>query len=242
MRGAHRHVKVTDMATAAFDYLPHTHIAPATAALAREVGEHYLEANSMPSAAPVVAAYRQLQAETDRLLRQVLKRTSPAAVRVVFTWCREPYVSDRELIDSVRATRVLEVTTAAIESEPLHPVLDCGYGEAFDRFRALHDLIGHVRTGLGFGLADELAVWRSQDRMHGALARRALATELLAVNGARSVLGRAPELKAMLLDPTLVCRARASIPLRDDAPSSLAGIGFTTSRKVMSGRRSIRNL
>lgn len=179
---------------------------------AAEVGAAYLSARSTPHDPLVVTAYAHLQAETDRLFDAATRRDAPNAVRIVFTCCPDPYASDRELIAAVRATRVLEVTTAAVNAEPLHPLFGCEFGGPFDRFRAVHDLIGHAATGFGFELHDEIAAWRTQDRLHGRLARRALATEILAINCARSVLGEAPEHKAMLLEPALVRRSRSWPP------------------------------
>jgi hypothetical protein len=176
--------------------------------VARQIGAHYLEADNTPTNAGVVLAYRHLQIETDALFHAATGDHSPGCVRVVFTYCRNPYSSDRELIAAVRSNRLLEITTAATCSEPLHPLLSCEFGGAFDRFRAVHDLIGHARSGLGFGLLDELAAWRTQDRLHGGFARRALATEILAVNCARALLGAPPEQKAMILDQDSVRQAR----------------------------------
>jgi hypothetical protein len=158
----------------------------------------------------VVTAYEHLQAETDRFFDAAIRRDAPDSVRIVFTRCPEPYACDRELIEAVRATRVLEIPTAAIGAERIHPLLGCSFGGPFDRFRAIHDLIGHAGTGFGFDLGDEIAAWRTQDRMHGSLARWALATELLAVNSARSILREAPQHKAMLLEPRLLQRALES--------------------------------
>jgi hypothetical protein len=158
----------------------------------------------------VVAAYANLQAETDRLFRECATRAHSdiaRSVRIVFTRSREPYDSDRELIAAVRTSRVLEITTAAVCREPIHPLLGCEFGGPFDRFRAIHDLIGHVGTGLGFELQAEIGAWRIQDRLHGVLARWALATELLAINSALSITGDPPEHKAMLLEPHVLRRA-----------------------------------
>jgi hypothetical protein len=179
--------------------------------VAADVGEAYLSAKNTPNDALVVAAYGRLQAETDRLFQTAGRTDAPCPIRIVFTRCAEPYESDWELIGAVRSTRVLEITTAAICSERIHPVLGCEFGGPFDRFRAVHDLIGHAVAGFGFELDDELAAWRTQDRQHGDLAGWALATELLAINSARSILGEAPEQKAMLLDPSVVQRSRAAI-------------------------------
>ena len=183
--------------------------------VATEVGESYLSARDSSHDALVVAAYEHLQAETDQLFYALVRSDVPRPVRVVFTRCREPYVCDAELIAAVRTSGVLEVITAAVSSERIHPLLGCEVGGPFDRFRALHDLIGHARTGFGFGLQDELAAWLTQARLHGSLARRALATELLAINCARSVMAAAPAQKAVLLEPELVRRDWARV-LTDD--------------------------
>ncbi len=177
--------------------------------VAAEVGDSYLSAKSTPRHPLVAAAYEHLQQETDRLFDALVNVPRPRAVRIVFTRGRNPYDSDAELIAAVRACRVLEVTTAAVSREPLHPLLGCDYGGPFDRFRAVHDLVGHAMTGFGFGLTDELGAWRVQDALHGPLARWALATEILAINCARSIVGEAPEQKAMLLGPRLVQRSRS---------------------------------
>jgi hypothetical protein len=179
--------------------------------VATEVGESYLSARDRSHESLVVAAYGHLQAETDQLFYALVRSDLPRPVRVVFTRCREPYACDEELIAAVRASGVLEVITAAVNAERIHPLLGCEFGGPFDRFRAIHDLIGHARTGFGFGLRDELAAWLTQARLHGSLARRALATELLAINCARSVIGAAPAQKAVLLEPELVRRDWARV-------------------------------
>jgi hypothetical protein len=174
-------------------------------AVATEVGEQYLNATSSPRDSRVTAAYQRLAAETDLLFGAVLRDDGPCSVRIVFTRCVEPYGSDQELIEAVRACRILEVTTAAISPRRMHPVLGCELGGPFDRFRAIHDLVGHVIPGFGFDLAGEYAAWLKQSRMHGGLARRALATELYGVNSARWVAGEAPEHKAVLIESGALC-------------------------------------
>jgi hypothetical protein len=51
-------------------------------------------------------------------------------------------------------------------------------GGAYDRFRAVHDILGHARLRLGFDRDGEFAVGLSQERFHSPLARQALTTEL----------------------------------------------------------------
>jgi hypothetical protein len=165
------------------------------------VGEWYIRTRSHHHDAEVIEAYRQLQRETDRLYTVLTRDAGAKAVRVVFTLCPRPYEGDEELIRAVRGSGVLEITSAVAVGERLHPLLGCEFGGAFDRFRAVHDLIGHAGCGYGFDLDDECAAWSTQDRLHSGLARFALATELYGVNAARSIVGEPPELRALLLAP-----------------------------------------
>jgi hypothetical protein len=177
------------------------------------VGEWYLHSRSAHRDAQVVGAYRQLQAETDRLFTLLTREACHWAVRVAFTRCAQPYESDAELISAVRATGTLEVTSAAVAGQRLHPLIGCEFGGAFDRFRAVHDLLGHAWFGFGFELDDECAAWSFQDRLHTGLARFALATELYGVNAARSITGESPDLRALLL-PASVWNPQSSSPRR----------------------------
>jgi hypothetical protein len=174
----------------------------ALASAATTIGEWYLYSRSADRKAEVVAAYRCLQMETDHLYAYLTRETSHRAVRVVFTRCVQPYGSDEELIRAVRTDGTLEMTSAVAAGERLHPLFGCELGGAFDRFRAVHDLIGHAWSGYGFGLDDECAAWALQDTLHSDLARGALATEIYGVNAARNILGEAPDLRALLLRPS----------------------------------------
>jgi hypothetical protein len=174
-------------------------VEPSTAVL---VGEWYLQSRSAHRDAQVIEAYRQLQVETDRLFSLLTRDACHCPVRVAFTRCTQPYESDKELIFAVRANGTLEITSAAAAGDRLHPLFDCELGGAFDRFRAVHDLIGHAGCGFGFDLHDECAAWSVQDRLHSGLARFALATELYGVNAARGILREAPDLRALLPTPS----------------------------------------
>src|ERR1700722_1389111 len=169
-----------------------------------ELGEWYLDSQSAHGDPTVIEAYAQLQVETDHLYEVLTRVDFPWATRVVFTRCGQPYETDQELICAVRAKGTLEITSAAAVGKRLHPLLGCEFGGAFDRFRAVHDLIGHARCGYGFDLADECAAWRAQDHLHNGLARCAFATEIFGVNAARSIVGEAPDLRALLLAPAVL--------------------------------------
>jgi hypothetical protein len=158
----------------------------------------------------VVAAYTQLVTECDRLFRHLTSPDRPDRIHMVFTTCAAPYADAHELISSVIEDRLLEVTTVATQRDRHHPVMGNDPGGAFDRFRGVHDALGHARLRLGFDRDGEFAVWRFQQRCHSPLARWALATDL---HGQHSVLwttGDRAQPKAILLDRRLLRRSVAA--------------------------------
>jgi hypothetical protein len=176
--------------------------------VAREVAAAYLGARCRRDSL-VVAAFAQLVAESDALFRSITRTDDPAAVRVSFTRCEQPYRDAQELITSVWQLRELEVTTVAVDRERHHPLMGNEIGGSFDRFRAVHDALGHGRLRLGFDRDGEYATWLSQERFHSPLARRALATELHGQHSARWTTGEVAAPRATLLDTSLVRRAAA---------------------------------
>jgi hypothetical protein len=172
---------------------------------AAEVAAAHLEAPKVGGAL-AHAAYVRLVRESDHLFTRITRARRP--IRVFFSVCPAPYRDADELIASITHDRVLEVTAAASERDRLHPVMDCEIGGAYDRFRAVHDILGHGYLNVGFGREGEYAAWRSQERLHSPLARRALATELHAEHSVRWTTGRFAEHKAAVLDERLIQRSR----------------------------------
>jgi len=168
---------------------------------AREVAEAH-HAAARRGGALCDAAYARLVQETDCLFRLV-------TVDIVFTMSHHPYDSAGELIESVRRDGVLEVTSVAWERDRPHPLMGCEVGGEYDRFRAVHDVLGHAFMGVGFDRDGEYATWRFQERFHSPLARRALATELHGEHSVRWTTGELPEHKAAVLDQRVIARSRA---------------------------------
>jgi hypothetical protein len=175
--------------------------------VAREVAASYLAASCHPDAR-TVAAFTQLGTETDRVFRWLTLPERPGALRVHFTKCDAPYRDAEELIASVAQTQTLEIATVAAQRDRRHPLLGNEYGGGYDRFRAVHDALGHARMRLGFDRNEEFTVWRAQERLHSPLARAALATELHGQHSVRWTTGEFGAPKAMLIDSTLLRRAR----------------------------------
>jgi hypothetical protein len=171
----------------------------------REVSAVFRAATLRPVDVVVTAAYRDLQRQSDLLFCALTVQGRGVSVR--FTRCLAPYKSDRELIRAVRSTRVLEVTTAATDRDRPHHLLGCEMGGPYDRFRAVHDLLGHVATDYGFDQDGEYRAWRVQSTVHSGLARWALATELHAENSVLCDTGQIAEHKPMLLPRDLVIRS-----------------------------------
>jgi hypothetical protein len=178
---------------------------------AREVAEAH-HAAPRTGGSPGDDAYGRLVDESDRIFR--LLTTGPMPVDVVFTMSERPYDGADELLRSVRRDRILEVTTAARDRDRPHPAMECEVGGAYDRFRAVHDVLGHAYLGVGFDRDGEYATWRFQERFHSPLARRALATELHAEHSVRWTTHELPEHKAVLLDERVISASRAGFPVK----------------------------
>ena len=174
--------------------------------VAAEIASTYMETPSSESGL-TRAAYGQLARESDQLFR-ALTSDRPDRVQVVFTTSTTPYACARELIASVREDRVLEVVTVRAEPDRAHPLMDCEIGGTYDRFRAVHDVLGHAQLEVGFDRHGEYAAWRFQERFHSKPAQWALATELHAQHSVRWTTGDVAETKTILLDRRLLRRAR----------------------------------
>ena len=103
---------------------------------------------------------------------------------------------------------MLEITTSARERDRRHPLLGCDLGGAYDRFRAVHDIVGHVGPCLGFDRDGEFAAWLTQEQLYDGLARWALATELHAEHSVRWTTATLSDHKAALIDRDLLNRVR----------------------------------
>jgi hypothetical protein len=152
---------------------------------------------------PLVArAYQQLEAQTDQQFAALTDPQGPYRVSVVGTSEFTPYSDAEELAASVLASRTLQVTTSA--ADRAHPLLGGEVGGAYYRFRAVHDLLGHVATGYGFDRDGEYSAWLVQRSRYTGLARWAAATELHGEISALWTTREFPEHKAVLLDPHLL--------------------------------------
>jgi hypothetical protein len=178
--------------------------------LAAEVAAWFQAARNDHTNTTVRAAYGQLERQSDAIFARL---TDPnhafhGGLRVEFTHCEIPYDSDDELVGAVRTHGVLEITTSARERDRRHPLLGCDLGGSYDRFRAVHDLVGHVGPCLGFDRDGEFAAWLTQERLYDGLARWALATELHAEHSVRWTTGTLADHKATLVDRDLLKRVR----------------------------------
>ena len=150
----------------------------------------------------VALAYQQLERQTDRQFAMLTDPQGPYRITVVGTRETIPYRDAGELIASVLAARTLEVT--ASPADRAHPLLGAEVGGAYSRFRAVHDLVGHVATGYGFDQDGEYSAWLVQRSLYTGHARWAAATELHGEVSALWTTGQFAEHKALLLDPLLL--------------------------------------
>jgi hypothetical protein len=168
----------------------------------------FLESNSSPQNPLVSAAYADLERQSDVFFASVMNN-GVTQLQIVFTHCEAPYDTDREMIAAVQSSRLLEVSSVSRHADRRHPLLGCEFAGAYDRFRAVHDVMGHVRVGCGFDQCGEYLAWWFQHCHYEGLARWALATELHGENSVLACTGELAEHKATLLDPQIIARSFA---------------------------------
>jgi hypothetical protein len=171
---------------------------------ARAVANAFLEAPRSTHDPMVRAAYRALGEQADRWYARLTGHSARHAIRVRSTRSPEPYPNARELARRVRSEGVLELAPTFHDRDRHHPLLDVSIGGTYDRFRAVHDIISHVRLGFGFDRHGEFSAWLAESRMYSGLARWALATELHAEHSVLWTTGTLAEHKATLLPLGLV--------------------------------------
>jgi hypothetical protein len=174
-----------------------------TGSEAQEIAECFISARTKADSL-VAVAYQQLEEQTDRQFAALTDPRGPYRITVAGTGQATPYRDADELIASVSATRTLEVTTSP--ADRAHPLLSGEAGGAYYRFRAVHDLIGHVAAGYGFDRDGEYSAWLVQRTLYTGLARWAAATELHGEISALWATGQVAEHKAVLLDRDLLKR------------------------------------
>jgi hypothetical protein len=207
LRPIRRHRRADRRGTATHVNAPLRRVNPV---VARDIAQQFLDAPALAGKSLVAAAYRELQEQTDRQFAELTSSAGPFGYTVVWTKLPDPYSTDAELIEAVRATGVLEITAARADRERLHPALDCSAGGPYDRLRAVHDIVGHVMTGYGFDRDGEYSAWLQQSRLYHGLARWAAATELHAEHSVVWTTGQFPEHKGVLLPRHLLQRSSSN--------------------------------
>jgi hypothetical protein len=175
---------------------------------AHVVADAYLDAPRSSDSTMVRAAYTELGDQADRLFARLTDHHARTPVRVVFTRYPDPYASGEELSTRVRSEGVLEMYPAYLDRDRRHPLLDVSMGGTYDRFRAVHDIVSHVRLGFSFDRHGEFSAWLAEDQMYAGLARWALATELHAEHSVLWTTGIVAAHKATLLPAGLVDSSR----------------------------------
>jgi hypothetical protein len=175
---------------------------------AHAVAEAFLDAPRASADAVVRAAYAELADQVEHWYERVTDPVGRDPVRVVFTRCPEPYASAEELSSRVRSEGVLELCPVAYDRDRAHPGFDASIGGAYDRLRAVHDIVSHTRLGFSFDRHGEFSAWVAEDRMYSGLARWALATELHAEHSVLWTTGSLAPHKAALLPADILAASR----------------------------------
>jgi len=106
----------------------------------------------------------------------------------------ERYPTAEKMIAEVNETRTLYTADDPGDMPSDHPLMEDAPGMpgwTYNQvFRAVHDIMGHVRAGVGFDILGEENAWRSHAQMYTPLAKGALATE---TRGQSNWVGYGPE-------------------------------------------------
>jgi hypothetical protein len=175
---------------------------------AREVADAFLAAPTKGSDERLGVAYARLEVEATAWFVRLTSSAVPRPVRVVSTRVEAPYADAAELATAVRSERTLELHSAGFTRDRRHPLLDSTVGGAFDRFRAVHDIVSHGWLGLPFDRDGEFSAWLAEETLYSPVARLALVTELHAQHSVLWTSAQLAELKAVLLPAELVGAAR----------------------------------
>ncbi len=122
----------------------------------------------------ILCAYRNLVRETDHIYQRLISATG---LKVDYVDEFEPYNSADEMCAEVRYTGTLRIGTIAVQSN-IHPILAATRGGSYDRFRAVHDVLGHLALGSGFDRNGEYAAWIFQSAAYSDATWRAAGTLL----------------------------------------------------------------
>ena len=175
---------------------------------ALRVAGAFLAAPRHAASATTTAAYVELDEQSSRWYARLTGGRARGSVRVVFTDCREPYATASELSESVARLGLLELWPTSRDHDRRHPLLDTGAGGAYDRLRAVHDIVSHGWLGHEFDADGEFSAWLAEDRLYTGLARWALATELHGEHSVRWTTTSLADHQAVLLDRALLRASR----------------------------------
>ena len=172
------------------------------------IAEAFLAAPRRVPDESTVAAYAALSDQSTRWYQRLTSQQACRPVRVVFTHHPEPYANASELSASVRHSQLLELWPTSRDHDRRHPQLDTTLGGAYDRLRAVHDIVSHGWLGLDFDADGEYSAWLVEDQLYTGPARWALATELHGEHSVRSTTKDLADHKAALLDSALLRASR----------------------------------
>lgn len=158
-------------------------------------------------------AYHAMRDETRRQFDHMTKPRSRGGMGInVEVTQQDPYGSKGansiigELRDDVMNNNRIKVMSTATTGE--HAVFS---NDDNDKFRAVHDVFGHLGSGRGIDMHGEEAAFQKHSRMFSPLARQAMATETRGQNAALHKHGEFQEQKIGLLPTRMQMPSYANV-------------------------------
>jgi hypothetical protein len=176
------------MRKAGLPYNPPTKYVRVDPAISTRIAEEFERIEHDPQNQLVLAAYRQMMAETAAQYREIMK----TGLKVEFIKGDDPYGNPRNAIldivqnnhfwvfstkDGFGSNDEMDTSDNPLLEETEFKDINGETMLANDLFRVVHDYFGHALPGVGFRADGEENAWRSHASMYTPLARRAMTSE-----------------------------------------------------------------
>lgn len=152
---------------------------------ARKVADAYLNRRGPHADSPEAkAAYDDFKRQNEQMWQLATRPVEEGGLGIVVEFVDElePYASAEEQAIDVDQNRHIKITRGDRFIPEGHPHMSA---DEYSRFRAVHDIFGHVAIGGGFDRHGEYAAWLAHNSMYSEPGRLAMSTEY---HGTNSVL------------------------------------------------------
>jgi hypothetical protein len=167
-------------------------------AKSKAVAEAYAAMQSNPDDPYVKQCYDDFRRQNEEMFQFITNELGIDIIFQRFEPGMEPYESAEAQAHDVKTHKRMVIDTRLGEGHPIMPA------DEYARFRAVHDIFGHVAVGSGFDRHGEYAAWLSHMSMYTGLGAKAMSTEYHGTNSVIVHTGVPAVWKAVILPDHLI--------------------------------------